>query len=103
MKKIVIEITFDDTDGYKGHGEDTAELIKSIITNELKVELESDGVIKPGWKVEVSDKTELQIWLEKRILQEQKNYEESTDVVDKASKGGKKKTLLDVLEFIKQH
>ncbi len=47
MKTIILEITFDDTDGYKGHGEDTAELIK----NEMGISLESDGVIKEGWTV----------------------------------------------------
>ncbi len=51
MKTILIEIKFDDTDGYKGHGEDTAELIKSSIENEMGISLEADGVIKEGWTV----------------------------------------------------
>ncbi len=51
MKTIILEITFDDTDCYKGHGEDTAELIKSSIENEMGIGLESDGMIKEGWTV----------------------------------------------------
>lgn len=57
MKKITIEIEYDDTDGYKGHGDDTAELIKNSIENELEYELESDGVIKEGWSVKIVKKS----------------------------------------------
>ena len=51
MKKITLEIEFDDSLGYKGHGDDTAELIKNILENELEMSLEADGVIKEGWTV----------------------------------------------------
>jgi hypothetical protein len=46
---------------------------------------------------------ELKEWLKKRIKEEQEKYEESYDVVDKASKGGKKKAYSEVLEYINQH
>jgi len=51
MKNIILEISFDDTDGYKGHGEDTAELIKSAMENQIRYDIEADGVVKEGWKV----------------------------------------------------
>lgn len=53
-KKIILEVEYDDTDGYKGHGENTAELIKSSLENEMSVGLEADGVIKEGWTVTLS-------------------------------------------------
>lgn len=53
MKEIILKITFDDTDGYKGHGDDTAEIIKNITSQAMEMELESDGVIKKGWKIEI--------------------------------------------------
>ncbi len=103
MKKVTLEITFDDTNGYKGHGDNTADLIKSAIENELKFELEPDGVIKSGWEVKVVDNDNTEAWLQKRIIEEQSKYEQSCDVVDKASKGGKKKAYSEVLEYIKAH
>lgn len=51
MKKIIIEIEFDDTDGYKGHGDDTAELIEDSIKRFMEIDLEGDKVIQPGWSV----------------------------------------------------
>lgn len=51
MKKIILEISFDDTDGYKGHGDDTAELILEACKNEIEIGLEHDGVIKKGWEI----------------------------------------------------
>jgi len=51
MKKITLEIEFDDSMGYKGHGDDTAELIKNGLENFLDIDLVSDGVIKEGWTV----------------------------------------------------
>jgi hypothetical protein len=51
MKKITFEIEFDDSMGYKGHGDDTAELIKNGLENFLDIDLVSDGVIKEGWTV----------------------------------------------------
>ena len=103
MKKVTIEITFDDTDGYKGHGADTSEIIKSAIESELKFELESDGVISPEWEVKIVDNNDMEAWLQKRIKEEQAKYEQSDDVVDKASKGGQKKAYYNVLEYIKAH
>ena len=51
MKTITLTIQFDDTGCYKGHGDDTAELIKDFIENEMRYCLQSDGVIKEGWKI----------------------------------------------------
>lgn len=51
MKKITLEIEYDDTNGYKGHGDDTIELIIQACKNEIEVGLEHDGVIKEGWKI----------------------------------------------------
>lgn len=53
MKEIIIKIKFDDEGGYKGHGDDTAELIVQGIENYMNIDLESDGVIKKGWTVEL--------------------------------------------------
>jgi hypothetical protein len=53
MKEITIKIKFDDEGGYKGHGDDTAELILHGIDNYMNIDLESDGVIKEGWTVEL--------------------------------------------------
>ena len=66
MKKVTLEITFDDTKGYKGHGDNTADLIKNAIENELKFELEADGVVKPGWSVVVveAESDDLKSWEE---------------------------------------
>lgn len=52
-KKITLEIEFNDIDGYKGHGDDTAELIKNALESELRYDLEADGVIKSGWNVKL--------------------------------------------------
>ena len=53
MKTIILEIKFDDTDGYKGHGENTAELIIETLKNEMEMGMEADGVIKKGWTVKL--------------------------------------------------
>ena len=58
MKEVILKITFDDTDGYKGHGDDTSELIKDVVEREIQMGLEADGVIKPGFKVEIIKKEE---------------------------------------------
>lgn len=103
MKKITLEITFDDTNGYKGHGDDTAGLIKDAIEKELKFELEADGVVKPGWSVEIVDNNTTQSWIEKRIVQEKKKYDSSRTLEDKSSKGGKIKAFNETLEYLKKH
>ncbi len=103
MKKITIEITFDDTDGYKGHGDDTCKVIKDSIEREIKIGLEGDGVVKPGWEIKAVDNNGVKTWLQKRIKEEQEKYEDSCDVVDKASKGGQKKAYHNVLEYLKKH
>lgn len=103
MKKVTLEITFDDTKGYKGHGDNTADLIKNAIEKELEFELEPDGVVKSGWEVKVVDNNNTEAWLQKRIFEEQAKYEQSCDVVEKASNGGKKKAYSEVLEYIKTH
>lgn len=53
LKEILIKVTFDDTDGYKGHGEDTADLIKKGLETFMEIDLEGDKVIKPDWSVAV--------------------------------------------------
>ncbi len=55
MKEITIKIKFDDTDGYKGHGDNTTQLIKEGLQNFMEIDLEHDGVIKNGWIVDVID------------------------------------------------
>lgn len=102
MKEIIFKIVFDDTDGYKGHGEDTAELIKTSIENEIQMSLEGDGVIKEGWKLEIiedekSDNSTIQKWVERRIIEEKKARENSVDKGEFIAKGGKLKALNDVL------
>ena len=57
MRELVLKIKFDDEGCYKGHGDDTAELIENSIIQYLEIELESDGVIKEGWSVEVLSST----------------------------------------------
>ncbi len=57
MKELVFKIKFDDEGCYKGHGDDTAELIEEWVKQFLEIELESDGVIKEGWSVEVLSST----------------------------------------------
>lgn len=48
MRKLILEIEFDDTDCYEGYGEDTIEIIKNSIKFEIDI-IEQDGVIKKGW------------------------------------------------------
>jgi hypothetical protein len=48
MKEITIKIKFDDEGCYKGHGEDTSELIKNGVEQYLQYDLEGDNVIKKG-------------------------------------------------------
>jgi hypothetical protein len=57
MKELVLKIKFDDEGCYKGYGDNTAELIENGIIQYLEIELESDGVIKEGWSVEVVSTT----------------------------------------------
>ena len=56
MQELILKITFDDTDGYKGHGEDTKKIIKFLLERELQMELVQDKVIK-NFKVEILNKT----------------------------------------------
>ena len=53
MKEIVLKIRFDDEGCYKGHGDDTAELIKEGLEQYFQIDLEGDDVIKEGWVVEI--------------------------------------------------
>ena len=50
MKEIDLHIEYDDTDGYKGHGEDVGMIIQKLLQREMKYTLEADRVIKKGWK-----------------------------------------------------
>lgn len=54
-KEIYLKVTFNDEDGYKGHGDDTSEIIRYLLEREMEMELENDDVIKEGWKVEIVD------------------------------------------------
>lgn len=56
-KTITFTVEFDDENGYKGHGEDTYELIECACKTEIEIGLEHDGVIKEGWKLMVISKT----------------------------------------------
>jgi hypothetical protein len=47
-----LKIQFDDEGCYKGHGDDTAELIKEGLKQYLQIDLQGDNVIKKGWTVE---------------------------------------------------
>ncbi|MFW6243406.1 MAG: hypothetical protein ACOC2W_04535 [bacterium] len=51
MKKLILEIEYDDTDGYKGHGEDTDELIINSIYTAIEIDLVHDNVIKEYFKI----------------------------------------------------
>ena len=53
IKEVTIKFQFDDEGGYKGHGDDVAEIIQNILEREIEIELEGDGVVKKGWKLEV--------------------------------------------------
>lgn len=53
MKEINIKIKFDDSNGYKGHGDDVKELILNGIKTYLEYDLEHDSVIKSNWSVEI--------------------------------------------------
>jgi len=53
MKEILIKVVFDDTDGYKGHGDNIDELIVSGLKSFLEFDLEQDSVIKPNWSVNI--------------------------------------------------
>ena len=58
-KTIYLKITFDDEGGYKGHGEDAAEIMCFLLEREIEMSLESDGVIKKGWGVEIVEQNTL--------------------------------------------
>ena len=53
IKEVTIKIKFDDTDGYKGHGDDIGEIIKRILENEIDINLVDDKVIKDNYTVEI--------------------------------------------------
>jgi len=53
MKVVIIKFKFDDEGGYKGHGDDVAEIIQNLLEREIEIELEGDGVVKSGWELEV--------------------------------------------------
>lgn len=53
MKKITLEIEFDDTDCYNGKYNNISDAIKSLVEFEIYHELEADYIIKPGWKVKI--------------------------------------------------
>ena len=52
-KVIFLKVTFNDENGYKGHGDDTREIIRYLLEREMEVSLEHDDVIKEGFKVEL--------------------------------------------------
>jgi hypothetical protein len=53
MKEIILKIQFDDEGCYKGHGDNTDELIKEGLEQYLQIDLQGDNVIKEGWSVEI--------------------------------------------------
>ncbi len=53
MKEIIIKITYNDRGCYKGHGENTSELILDGVKQFMEIDMEGDSVVKEGWKVEV--------------------------------------------------
>jgi hypothetical protein len=53
MKEILVKIVFDDTDGYKGHGDNVGDLIVTGIKTFLEFDLEQDSVIKSNWSVNI--------------------------------------------------
>ena len=53
MKKLILEIEYDDTDCYKGHGDDTVEVIKNAIDTAIDIDLVHDDVIKSNWKTTI--------------------------------------------------
>lgn len=52
MKEILIKITYDDENCYRGHGEVKEALINSV-KNAIEIDLAHDGVIKPNWNLEI--------------------------------------------------
>ena len=53
MKEVTIKITFDDTDGYKGYGNNVGEIIKEILEREIDISLVYDKVIKNNFSIEI--------------------------------------------------
>jgi hypothetical protein len=53
MKEVTIKIKFDDTDGYKGHGDDVGEIIKELLEREIDISLVDDKVIKDNYSIEI--------------------------------------------------
>jgi len=68
MKEVILKFKFDDEGGYDGHGDDVGEIIRSILEREIKIELEGDGVVKKGWKLEIiNNYTKDEVRSKKRI------------------------------------
>ena len=59
MKELNLKIKYDDTNGYKGHGEDTEELIKGVVDVAIEIELSHDEVISEYSVDIVDDKNSL--------------------------------------------
>jgi len=99
MKKLTLIIKFDDTDGYKGHGEDTSNIILGLLEREMKYSLEADGVIKKGWEISQSTLNDFILPLKQKmynLLHEHegmlvKDFKELPEVVEL-------KTTIDTLE-----
>ena len=51
MKEFLIKVKFDDDGGYKGHGDETIELILQGLKIYMEYDLEHDDVIKGNWSV----------------------------------------------------
>lgn len=55
MKEILLKIQFVDEGCYKGHGDNTTELIKNGLEQYLQIDLQGDNVIK-SWNIEIVTK-----------------------------------------------
>jgi hypothetical protein len=63
MKKIILEIEFDDSDCYDGKYDNIPETIKNLVEFEMYHSLESDYIIKNGWKVNLIESEQNQFRL----------------------------------------
>ncbi len=53
MTELIIKIVYDDSDCYKGCGDDTTEIIKNGIEQFMQIDLKDDGIIKDDFSVEI--------------------------------------------------
>jgi hypothetical protein len=56
MKELIIKILYDDENCYKGHGDDTEEILLNTIKTNIEMDLVDDDVIKDNWSIEILNK-----------------------------------------------